>query len=30
MPHDQTELELLSFKFVDIKASFREILACDS
>ena len=30
MPHDITEMELLSFKLVDIKASFREILACDS
>ena len=30
MPKDITEIELLSFKIVDIKASYREILACDS
>lgn len=30
MPKDLSELELLSFKLVDIKATFREILACDS
>lgn len=30
VPKDITEMELLSFKIVDIKASFREILACDS
>ena len=30
LPLDITELELLSFRLVDIKASFREILACDS
>jgi len=27
---DLTELELLSFKLVDIKATFREVLACDA
>lgn len=27
---DMTELELLSFKLVDIKATFREVLACDA
>jgi len=30
LPHDSTEIELLSFKLVDIKATFREVLACDS
>ena len=30
LPKDMTELELLSFKIVDIKATFREILACDA
>jgi alpha-tubulin suppressor-like RCC1 family protein len=30
VPKDITEIELLSFKIVDIKASFREVLACDS
>jgi alpha-tubulin suppressor-like RCC1 family protein len=30
VPKDITEMELLSFKIVDIKASFREVLACDS
>jgi hypothetical protein len=30
MPKELTEIELLSFKLVDIRASFREILACDS
>jgi len=30
MPKDSTELELLSFRLVDIKATYREILACDS
>ena len=30
LPKDLTEIELLSFKIVDIKATFREILACDS
>jgi alpha-tubulin suppressor-like RCC1 family protein len=29
-PKDLTELELLSFHLVDIQATFREILACDS
>jgi hypothetical protein len=27
---DMTELELLSFKLVDIKATNREVLACDA
>lgn len=30
IPKDITELELLSFKLVDVKATYREILACDS
>ena len=30
LPKDLSEIELLSFKIVDIKATFREILACDS
>ena len=30
LPKEMTEIELLSFKLVDIKATFREILACDS
>lgn len=30
LPKDLTEIELLSFKIVDIKATYREILACDS
>lgn len=30
IPKDISEIELLSFKIVDIKASFREVLACDS
>ena len=30
MPHEISELELLSFQIVDIKATFREVLACDS
>lgn len=29
-PKDITELELLSFEIVDVKATYREILACDS
>lgn len=30
MPKDSSELELLSFQLVDMQATFREILACDS
>jgi len=30
LPKEMNEIELLSFKLVDIKATFREILACDS
>lgn len=30
MPKELTEIELLSFKLVDIRATFREVLACDS
>ena len=30
LPHDMSEIELLSFQLVDIKATFREVLACDS
>lgn len=30
LSQDMTELELLSFKLVDIKATFREVLACDA
>ena len=30
MPYGMSELELLSFRLVDIKATFREVLACDS
>lgn len=30
MPHEISEIELLSFQIVDIKATFREVLACDS
>ena len=29
-PHDLSEIELLSFRLVDIRATYREILACDS
>lgn len=30
LPPDMSELDLLSFKLVDVKANFREVLACDS
>lgn len=30
LPKDLTEIELLSFRIVDIKATYREVLACDA
>jgi hypothetical protein len=30
LPKDITELELLSFEIVDVKATYREVLACDA